>query len=148
ITRRVLATLHRYMTSGTQASRERVLIAGMEGDEHTLGLQMVHDQLAAAGFRTVMDTDVSAERLLAMVAGQSPQLVVIGDTGTASLQSVEGALRALRAQHPGLPIVLGGPAVGGGLPSEREGMRVLERIDETVEAVEDLLAPAASPASV
>jgi hypothetical protein len=39
--------------------------------------------------------------------------------------------------------------VGGALPRERDGMRVLERIDESVEAVEDLLAAsAASPASV
>jgi hypothetical protein len=44
--------------------------------------------------------------------------------------------------------VLGGPAVGGSLPRERRGMRVLERIDESVEAVEDMLATAASTAPV
>jgi hypothetical protein len=44
--------------------------------------------------------------------------------------------------------VLGGPAVGGSLPREREGMKVLERIDESVEAVEDLLGSAAAAASV
>jgi HD-GYP domain-containing protein (c-di-GMP phosphodiesterase class II)/methylmalonyl-CoA mutase cobalamin-binding subunit len=148
ITRRVLATLYRYMTSGTEATRQRVLVAGMEGDEHTLGLQMVHDQLAAAGFQTVFDTDLTAERLLAIVATQSPEVVVIGATVPASLESVERMLRELRAANPAVAIVLGGPAVGGSLPREREGMRVLERIDESVEAVEDLLAPAASPASV
>ena len=51
ITRRVLATLYRYMLGGTEPTRERVLLAGLEGDEHTLGLQMVHDQLAAAGYQ-------------------------------------------------------------------------------------------------
>jgi hypothetical protein len=44
--------------------------------------------------------------------------------------------------------VLGGPAVGGSLPRERGGMRVLERIDESVEAVEGLLATARSAAPV
>ena len=39
-----------------------------------------------------------------------------------------------------------GPAVGGSLPRERGGMRVLERIDESVEAVEELL-PARPPAA-
>jgi HD-GYP domain-containing protein (c-di-GMP phosphodiesterase class II)/methylmalonyl-CoA mutase cobalamin-binding subunit len=148
ITRRVLATLYRYMTSGTEPSRQRVLLAGVQGDEHTLGLQMVHDQLAAAGFQTVFDTDLSAERLLAMVQSQCPDVIVIGATVPREGEPVEIALRDLRANHPDIPIVLGGPAVGGSLPREREGTRVLERIDQSVEAVEDLLAPAASAASV
>ena len=148
ITRRVLATLYRYMTGSTEPTRERVLLAGVEGDEHTLGLQMVHDQLAAAGFQTIFDTDLSAERLVEMVDSQSPDLVVVGATVPTDSESVELALRDLRSNRPDLPIVLGGPAVGGSLPRERRGMRVLERIDESVEAVEDLLATSASTASV
>jgi methanogenic corrinoid protein MtbC1 len=148
ITRRVLATLYRYMTGATEPTRERVLLAGVEGDEHTLGLQMVHDQLAAAGFHTIFDTDLSAERLVEMVDSQCPDIVVVGATASGSAESVELALRDLRSQRPELPIVLGGPAVGGTLPRERRGMRVLERIDESVEAVEDLLAAAATTASV
>jgi methanogenic corrinoid protein MtbC1 len=148
ITRRVLATLYRYMTGSTEPTRERVLLAGVEGDEHTLGLQMVHDQLAAAGFHTIFDTDLSADRLLEMVDSQSPDLIVVGATASTAADSVALALRDLRSNRPDLPIVLGGPAVGGSLPRERSGMRVLERIDESVEAVEDLLATAASTASV
>jgi methanogenic corrinoid protein MtbC1 len=148
IVRRVLATLYRYMTGGTEPTRERVLLAGVAGDEHTLGLQMVHDQLAAAGYQTIFDTDLSGERLLAMVESQAPDLVVVGATAPTHAESVETALRDLRSNHPDIPIVLGGPAVGGSLPRERGGMRVLERIDESVEAVEDLLAGSASKASV
>jgi methanogenic corrinoid protein MtbC1 len=148
ITRRVLATLYRYMTGSTEPTRERVLLAGVEGDEHTLGLQMVHDQLAAAGFHTIFDTDLSAQRLVEMVDSQSPDLVVVGAMAPIAAESVELALRDLRCNRPELPIVLGGPAVGGSLPRERRGMRVLERIDESVEAVEDALAAAPSTASV
>jgi HD-GYP domain-containing protein (c-di-GMP phosphodiesterase class II)/methylmalonyl-CoA mutase cobalamin-binding subunit len=148
ITRRVLATLYRYMTGNTDPTRERVLLAGVRGDEHTLGLQMVHDQLAAAGFHTIFDTDVSGERLLEMVESQSPDLVVVGATEPEAAEAVSHALRELRAHQPNLPIVLGGPAVGGSLPAARGGMRVLERIDETVPAVEELLASAATTASV
>jgi len=148
ITRRVLATLYRYMTVGTEATRERVLLAGFQGDEHTLGLQMVHDQLAAAGFQTIFDTDLTAEQLLGMVDSQAPDLVVVGASEPGSADAVELALRDLRASHPELPIVLSGPAVGGNLPRERRSMRVLERIDETVPAVEDVLSTAASTASV
>lgn len=148
ITRRVLATLYRYMTGNTEPTRERVLLAGVEGDDHTLGLQMVHDQLAAAGFHTIFDTDLSAGRLLEMVDSQSPDLIVVGATVPTAAESFEVALRDLHSQRPDLPIVLGGPAVGGSLPRERGGMRVLERIDESVEAVEDLLATASSTAPV
>ncbi len=148
IVRRVLATLYRYMTGGTEPSRERVLLAGVCGDSHTLGLQMVHDQLAAAGFQTIFDTDLSPERLLAMVDSQSPDLIVVGATAADESDSVAIALRDLRTSHPHLPIVLGGPAVGGSLPRERTDMRVLERIDESVEAVESLLSSAPSTASV
>jgi methanogenic corrinoid protein MtbC1 len=148
ITRRVLATLYRYMTGSTEPTRERVLLAGVEGDEHTLGLQMVHDQLAAAGFQTIFDTDLSAGRLLEMVDSQSPDVIVVGATVPTASEPFEVALRDLRSQRPDLPIVLGGPAVGGSLPRERGGMRVLERIDESVEAVEDLLATASSAAPV
>ncbi len=148
IVRRVLATLYRYMTGGTEANRERVLLAAVAGDEHTLGLQMVHDQLAAAGFRTTFDTDLSGERLLAAVESKTPDLVVIGATVPGDSDAVEIALRDLRASHPNIPIVLGGPAVGGALPRDREGMRVLERIDQSVQAVEEELAGTTSAASV
>jgi HD-GYP domain-containing protein (c-di-GMP phosphodiesterase class II)/methylmalonyl-CoA mutase cobalamin-binding subunit len=148
ITRRVLATLYRYMTSGTEATRERVLLAGVAGDDHTLGLQMVHDQLAGAGFHTIFDTDLNAADLLRLVENQAPDVVVVGATTPGGAEEIEAALRELHSSRPHLPIVLSGPAVGGALPRERDGMRVLERIDETVEAVEGVLAAAAAAASV
>src|SRR5581483_1765395 len=104
ITRRVLATLYRYMTGSTEATRERVLLAGVAGDDHTLGLQMVHDQLAAAGFRTVFDTDLDAEQLLSLVEGRQPDIVLVGATPQGADAGIEDALRELRSSHPGLPI--------------------------------------------
>jgi methanogenic corrinoid protein MtbC1 len=150
ITRRVLATLYRYMLGSTEPTRERVLLAGVEGDQHTLGLQMVHDELAAAGYQTIFDTDLSPEQLLVMVESQSPDVLVLGATVPSGSGSVESVLRELREGHPDIPIMLGGAAVGGSLPRERRGMRVLERIDESVEAVEEVLATSghAAPAAV
>jgi methanogenic corrinoid protein MtbC1 len=146
IIRRVLATLYRFMTGSTEPTRERVLLAGMKGEEYTLGLQMVHDQLAAAGYRTLFDVELPPEQLPAIVERQTPDLVVFGGIDPDETEQVENALRDLRASHPNIPIVLGGAAIGGALPREREGMKVLERIDESVEAVEGMLA--ASHASV
>ncbi len=148
ITRRVLATLFRFMLGGTEATRERVLLAAVEGDEQTLGLQMVHDQLAAAGFRTILDTDLSAERLRASVESQTPDVIVLGSTARGSDEPIELAVSDLRASHPEIPIVLGGIAVGGGLPRDYEGMKLLERIDESVGVVEEALAARTATASV
>jgi methanogenic corrinoid protein MtbC1 len=141
IIKRVLATLSRYMTAEAKPTRERVLIAGVEGDSHSLGLQMVHDQLAAAGFRTMIDTDLAPEDLVEAVTRRHPDVVVVGDPVHELEGSVEIAIRDLRTRHPEIPVVLGGPAVGGSLPAEDlDGVSVLERIDESVHVVEDLLA--------
>jgi methanogenic corrinoid protein MtbC1 len=147
ITRRVLATLYRYMITPEKATRERVLLAGVEGDEHTLELQMVRDQLAAAGYQTILDTNLSVERLRAVVESEAPDLIVLGAPVVAAADAVKLAIDDLRATHPEIPIVLGGAAVDSGLPRERRGMRVLENIDESVEAVEDLLTHAAPVSS-
>jgi methanogenic corrinoid protein MtbC1 len=149
IVRRVLATLYRYMTGGTDPTRERVLLAAVRGDEHTLGLQMVHDQLAAAGFETIFETDLDGARLLETIETRSPDLVVLGATVPGDGEDLELALREVRGERPDVPIVLSGPAIGGSLPRERGGMRVLDRIDQSVEAVEEQLGarpPAASAA--
>ena len=146
ITKRVLATLYRYMLGGTEATRERVLLAGVEDDDHALGLQMMHDQLAAAGYRTIFETGLSADHLPTAVESQSPDLIILGATAPASAEPVELALKDVRARHPEVPVVLGGIAVGGDIPGDHGSLRVLERIDESVEAVEELLAARASAA--
>ena len=46
----------------------------------------------------------------------------------------------VRASHGEIPIVLGGAVAGGAMPRGDHGMRVLERIDQSVRAVEELLA--------
>lgn len=140
ITRRVLATLYRYMIGNTEPTRERVLLAGMEGDEHALELQMMHDQIAAAGFETVFEADLSSERLRATVSSQAPAVIVLGATDGEEPEAIGRVVEDLHAAHPEVPIVLGGAAVGGALPVSQNGMRVLERIDEAVEAVEEQLA--------
>ena len=140
ITRRVLATLYRYMIGGAEPTRERVLLAVLEGDPHTLELQMVHDQLAAAGYQTSFEADLSVEQLLASVDSQSPNLIVLGATVATAVDPVARAVKDLRAAHPDIPVMLRGAAVSQGLPGEQPGMGALERIDESVQAVEELLA--------
>ncbi len=144
ITRRVLATLYRYMIGATEATRERVLLVGVDGREDTLGLQMVHDQLAAAGFRTIFDTQISVDQLPDAIDSQGPDLIVLGSSLEEAPDAVEATLTELHESHPEIPVILEGTAARA-FVLERGGVSVLERIDESVEAVEHLLAaPAAS----
>lgn len=139
ITRRILATMHRYMMRGSEPSRERVLVAGVQGDEQALEAHMMRDQLAAAGFQTVFETDLAFERMASVIDGQSPQAAVIGASRGSPPQEIERLLDELRERYPELPVVLGGAAARESGRSHRE-VRVIERIGEAVAAVEDALA--------
>jgi HD-GYP domain-containing protein (c-di-GMP phosphodiesterase class II) len=149
ITRRILATLYRFMLGGADPGRERILLVGLEGEEdapieqHTLGLQMVHDQLAAAGFQTTIDNELSEARLVATIDDHAPDLVVLGAAARCSRPALEALLEELRDREPDVPVLLAG-ATGGVAPVALDrvppGVRVLERVDRAVAAVEELLA--------
>jgi methylmalonyl-CoA mutase cobalamin-binding subunit len=136
----VLATLSRYMVGNRTPSRERVLVAGVRGDEHTLELHMIRDQLAAAGYATAFETDIAPERLAETLRAAAAQAIVLGAISEADERSLARAIDALRASKPDVPLVLGGVAAGGPASAVRDGARVLERIDESVAVVEDALA--------
>jgi methanogenic corrinoid protein MtbC1 len=143
ITRRILATLYRFMLRGVEPGRERVLVASVEGEEHVLGLQMVHDQLAAAGFQTSLDTDLPTARLAHSIERHAPEVLVVGATAESLGGTLERVLEELGESHPELPVLLGGAATGAA-PGELQnggavGVPVLDRIDRAVPAVEDLL---------
>jgi hypothetical protein len=73
------------------------------------------------------------------VESHSPDVVVLGSARPGSGEELDSALRELRASRGELPIVLGGAVPGGATYRGDDGMRVLERIDESVRAVDELL---------
>ncbi len=139
ISRRILATMHRYMLRHAEADRERVLVAGIQDDDHTLSLQMVHDQLAAAGFRASLDLELGVEQLQAAIQSQSPEVVVLGANVASAGPVAEQVVRELRQRHPSIHVLLGGSAIPRAL-REREDVRFLRRVDEAVPSVEQVLA--------
>lgn len=77
ISRRILATMHRYMLRGAEPTRERVLVLDAERDARTLSAQMVHDELAAAGFQTILDAADSLDDVLASLESERPEVIVL-----------------------------------------------------------------------
>lgn len=139
ISRRIVATMHRYMLKHAEPDRERVLIAGLEDDDHTLSLQMVHNQLEAAGFRATLDLELTVEALEDAIQSKAPEAVVLGANVPAVGAIAEQAVRKLRQRHPSIPILLGGSAIPMSL-RDREDVRFLRRLDEAVPTVEQALA--------
>ena len=139
IVRRVLATVYRYMMTGSEPTRERVLLASVEGDAHTLGLQMAHDQLMAEGFRATLVSDLSPERLADTIESQAPEVFIIGGTSASVAPAMRTMLLEIRDQRPQLPVLLGGAAAMR-VPHDRARVLALERIELCVPAVEKLLA--------
>jgi hypothetical protein len=138
ITRRVLATLHRYMVGGRDPSRERVLVIAPEGEKHPLELQMMNDQLSAAGYRTALVLHAAPREIAAAVDIHSPQAVVVGAFPKGAEDELQDALAELHALHGELPIVLVDGAGAQALARE-PFRRLVERIDQAVPAVQDLL---------
>jgi methanogenic corrinoid protein MtbC1 len=142
IVKRTLATVYRYMIKGAEPSGERVLLAGVEGEHHTLVLQMAHDQLAAAGFRATLVTDLSPERLSDTIGNQSPHVIILG-AGTPSAAPVfDRVVEALSRSYPDLPVVLGGgdqsrliggPAGAPATPAVEECLRVVSGLFGTLD---------------
>jgi putative two-component system response regulator len=142
ITRRILATLYRYMLGPAGPTRGRVLLAGLEGDDHTLGLQMVHDQLAAAGYQTALDTNLSSQRLNTVIVQHAPDVLVVGATSSSTKLILDQLVDELRETHPEVSILLCGVTAGaatGELQRDPPQVRLLERIDLAVPTVEELL---------
>jgi methanogenic corrinoid protein MtbC1 len=143
IARRTLATVYRYMINGSESNGERVLLAGVEGDHHTLGLQMVHDQLAAAGFHTTLVTDLSPERLSDTIGNQAPQVVILGAASRSAAPVLERVVESLHRSYPDLPVVLGG-ADCAQLYGGPTGVPAPACVDRCVEVVAGLFGPVSS----
>lgn len=89
-----------------------LLLAGAEGDHHSIPLMMVADQLRSEGFNLIhLGADVPVAALVDMAGGAD--ITAIGLSASTD-RAVAGARRAIVAVHervPGVPVMLGGPAV-------------------------------------
>jgi MerR family transcriptional regulator, light-induced transcriptional regulator len=96
-------------------SRGTVVLGGAPGERHGLPVTLVADLVRAAGFDADdLGPDVPGPSL-ARAGAAATRLVAIGvSVTTPGLDgAVRGAVRSIRADLPGVPILLGGAAVGG-----------------------------------
>lgn len=89
-----------------------VLLAGAAGDPHTIPLAMVADHLRDEGFDIIhLGADVPLHTLVSMAAAADLTAVGISASTAAGLTNAGRAVRQLHRRKPGVPVLVGGPAV-------------------------------------
>jgi len=109
ITSRVMSLVGESLVTESPGTKERLLITGVEGEQHVMGLRMIVDVLEGAGYDVLfLGADTPLDSLLASVTRHQPHLVGLGATGPGSDERLTGAVTALRRSNPELPMVVGG----------------------------------------
>lgn len=104
----VLIQLFDALTVADGRSRERVLLAAVEGQHHILGLRMVADVLDGAGFDVLfLGADVPVEALRGFVAVHQPPVIGHGFNIAVAVGHLAEALVPFSAAAEGKVCVLG-----------------------------------------
>lgn len=89
-----------------------VLLAGAEGDPHAIPLAMVADHLRAEGFDVIhLGANVPVHTLVTMASAADLTAVGISASTAAGVTNAARAVRQMHRRRPGVPVLLGGPAV-------------------------------------
>jgi diguanylate cyclase (GGDEF)-like protein len=119
-------------------SRGRVLLAGVEGDRHGVGLRMAGDVLELAGFDVLfLGEDMAAEDLVAAVLAHPPDLIALAIPTAAVVPAATATLEELRRAAPHTPVVLGGFGASG-LACDDDSLRCSSSLGGLTAAVEEL----------
>jgi len=149
ISHQVLSELFGPLLTRELATRERVVIAAVEGESHVLGARMAADVLEGAGFDVLyLGADIPTDTLLQFCRDRRPAVVGLSASTAALLPAL---LRTLDEVHrlPAPPLLMvGGAALE---PRVRAGLRipVVDSSEEVTKVVEGLLAgpPQEAPVS-
>lgn len=125
-------------------SRERILLAAVEGQQHTLGLRMTADVLEASGFDVLyLGESVPVDGLLESVEHHRPHLVGLAYGIAADVSRLADSLWSIHQLAPHTRVMLGGSAVPPGLRTEC--YPYVTDTTELIAAVETLLAGPSQP---
>jgi len=142
ISNRIMASVYEALAVEMPTSKERVLIAAVEGDQHVMGLRMIADVLEGSGYETIyMGADTPLHGLIESIARQQPSVVALGGTAPWSASMLVDTLLAIRAAEPSMPIVLGGAQAERAAAAAADGLIF---VVADAEAVVEVVATAVS----
>ena len=92
-----------------RADAGRVLLAGVEGDRHGVGIRMAGDVLELSGFELLyLGENVPIDQIVRSVGLNEPDLVALAVPTTAAAVTGKAAIAAIRKRFADLPILVGG----------------------------------------
>jgi diguanylate cyclase (GGDEF)-like protein len=144
---KVMASVYSVSLAGrTTVDRGRVLLAGVEGDRHGVGLRMAGDVLELAGFDLIfLGEDVASRDIVLAVESGRPDVVAIAVPTEAAREAAATTVRMLHRSYPDIPVLVGGQGASAGPP---EGALALApRLAELVDTVADLVPADRAPAT-
>jgi len=116
ISQSVLIKLFDALSGSRARSRERVLLAAVEGQQHVLGLRMIADVLEGAGFDVLfLGADVPVGALARFAAERQPAVTGLAFGMSVGVGALAESIHAVHEACPATRIMLGGRAVPPGL---------------------------------
>jgi MerR family transcriptional regulator, light-induced transcriptional regulator len=147
IAHRALVVVYPVLVAAEPRSRERVLMAGAEGEEHVLGLRIAADVLEGSGFDVKFAGGaLPVETLLQAIERHRPRIVGLSATFALDRGALREAVATLRSDAPVVGILLGG-VVSKGF-DEIPGVQVALHARDVLPAAERLLAELGPVATV
>jgi diguanylate cyclase (GGDEF)-like protein len=140
ISQDVLGRLFARGLTAPAGSRERIVLAAAQGEQHTLGLRMAADVLEGAGFDVLyLGADTALSRLLEACRTHAPAAVGLSATMALNVPTLIWEIDALCALDPAPAIFAAGRAIG---PAIEQGVAVpvIDGVETIVATIETLLA--------
>jgi MerR family transcriptional regulator, light-induced transcriptional regulator len=111
VSQRALVFLYERATPAPRTGK-RIVMACVEGEQHELPARMLADHLELAGYDVAyLGANVPTDSLLAVVRGAPVDVVALSVTMSFNVGGLRGAVLALRAHRPKLPVIIGGHAL-------------------------------------
>ena len=109
-TRRVMSLIAtRFKPDATNG--RTVLCASVAGNAHDIGLRTVSDLFSLAGWRTLfLGANVPSAEIAGAASEYAVDLVVLTATLTPQLNALTNAIKAIKQEAPGTPVLVGGIA--------------------------------------
>jgi 5-methyltetrahydrofolate--homocysteine methyltransferase len=116
-----------------------VLMLGVEGEQHILGLEMAASILRHAGYSVVMlGGDVPLSSLPAAIDRHRPIVVGLTATMPGTVPQLTAAIDGIRGQAPRIGVIAGGAGVPTSLGSVA-GVAVCDHVGDAVALTDGLL---------
>jgi MerR family transcriptional regulator, light-induced transcriptional regulator len=136
---RVLALQREAFRATSRRGAHRVVLAGVEGERHGLGLTMAGSVLVHAGYDVrMLGPDLPMSDLASAVDRHQPSVVGLSVTQAGLAALVPEAIDEARRIAPRVGVVVGGSAASEALTAH-PGVRVCRHVADAVELTEGLV---------